>query len=125
MNHFAVGQKRGNETEFLTQLDLVDFVSFDLFDTLVQRDNLFSPKDLFYSVQIDAENLLGIHINDFATLRVRAEGIARVRAWGGGKEEISLNEIYTELGRSTELEPKNINSERLWRDLKSICLIGI
>jgi predicted HAD superfamily hydrolase len=110
MNHFAVGQKRGNETEFLTQLDLVDFVSFDLFDTLVQRDNLFSPKDLFYSVQIDAENLLGIHINDFATLRVRAEGIARVRAWGGGKEEISLNEIYTELGRSTELEPNTLQN---------------
>lgn len=110
MYRFALDQKRCNETQFLAQLDLVDFVSFDLFDTLVQRDGLFSPKDLFYSVQINAENLLGIQINDFATLRVRAEEIARVRAWGRGTEETSLNEIYTELARLTQLEPNTLQN---------------
>ena len=90
--------------QFDMLLNAVDVVSFDLFDTLVQRDGLFSPKDLFYQVEAEVERQLGLHLNDFTTVRIRAEEIARVRAWGGGKEETTLDEIYVELSRLLDLE---------------------
>jgi predicted HAD superfamily hydrolase len=108
MNHFALHQKPVHETNFIDQLDLVDFVSFDLFDTLIQRNGLFSPKDLFYLVREKADNLLGVDIDNFPTLRTRAEGIARARAWGRGKEEISLDEIYSELDRLIQLDQNTL-----------------
>jgi glycosyltransferase involved in cell wall biosynthesis/predicted HAD superfamily hydrolase len=103
----APGHRPGvqGQQEFETLLDLVDVVSFDLFDTLVQRDGLFSPKDLFYRVQEEAERQLGLRLVDFATLRVRAEETARVRASGRGQGEVTLNEIYAELSRLLNLEP--------------------
>lgn len=91
---------------FEAQLRFVDTVSFDLFDTLVQRDGLFSPKDLFYLVHEAAGRELGLWLNDYATVRVRAEGIARVRAWGSGKEEVTLDEIYAEVARLLDLDPR-------------------
>ncbi len=104
----APGHRPGvqDQQEFETLLDLVDVVSFDLFDTLVQRDGLFSPKDLFYRVQEEAERRLGLRLVDFATLRVRAEETARVRASGRGQEEVTLGEIYAELSRLLNLEPR-------------------
>jgi glycosyltransferase involved in cell wall biosynthesis/predicted HAD superfamily hydrolase len=108
----APGHRPGvqDQQEFETLLDLVDVVSFDLFDTLVQRDGLFSPKDLFYRVQEEAERRLGLRLVDFATLRVRAEETARVRASGRGQEEVTLNEIYAELARLLDLEPRTARS---------------
>jgi predicted HAD superfamily hydrolase len=83
---------------------LVDFVSLDFFDTLVERRGLFSPKDLFYSVQNEAEKQIGLFISDFTGFRIRAENTARTRAWGSFNEETTLDEIYTELGRMTGLD---------------------
>jgi glycosyltransferase involved in cell wall biosynthesis/predicted HAD superfamily hydrolase len=98
------------QQQFETLLHVVDVVSFDLFDTLVQRDGLFSPKDLFYRVREEAERRLGLCLDDFTTVRVRAEEIARVRAWGPGREEITLDEIYAELSRLLDLEPRTAQS---------------
>lgn len=106
-DHCLCGQDR---QQFNLLLDVVDAVSFDLFDTLVQRDGLFSPKDLFYRVQEEAERRLGLCLVDLAALRVRAEEIARVRAWGHGKEEVTLDEIYAELSRLLGLEPRTTGS---------------
>jgi predicted HAD superfamily hydrolase len=99
--------------QFELQLSVVDVVSFDLFDTLIQRDGLFSPKDLFYRVQEDAEKKLELHLNDFVTVRVRAEEIARVRAWGCSVEEVALDQIYTELGRMIKLETGLLQSLKM------------
>jgi predicted HAD superfamily hydrolase len=88
---------------FQTLLRSVDVVSFDLFDTLIHRDGLFSPKDLFYQVQSRAEHELGIALPQFAELRVRAEERARVYARGQGRQEVRLDEIYSELARLLRL----------------------
>lgn len=98
------------QRQFESLLHIVDVVSFDLFDTLVQRAGLFSPKDLFYRVQDKAERRLGRCIDDFTSVRVRAEEIARVRAWGNGTEETTFDEIYTELGRMLRLDAGAIQS---------------
>lgn len=89
--------------DFFMLLDAVDAVSFDMFDTLVQRDGLFCPKDLFYRVQALAETRCAIRLNDFVSVRVRAESIARVRARGRHSEETTLEEIYIELAKILRL----------------------
>jgi predicted HAD superfamily hydrolase len=116
--------QRGQQFEML--LHDAEIVSFDLFDTLIQRERLFSPKDLFYRVQEDAERRLGLQLDDFATVRVRAEEIARVRAWGRGVEEVTLNEIYSELERMTNLEPAaSQNLKELELDCERSCLTAL
>lgn len=84
----------------------VQVVSFDLFDTLVHREEIFSPKDLFYRVQDLASELLGRRADDFAMIRIQAEGTARARAWGRRSEEVTLDEIYQELGYRLRLAPE-------------------
>jgi FMN phosphatase YigB (HAD superfamily) len=41
---------------------------------------------------------VGSGLDDFVRQRVRAEETARVRAWGRGLDEVTLEEIYAELG---------------------------
>lgn len=94
----------GLQSQFEMLLDIVDVVSFDLFDTLVQREGLFFPKDLFYRVQETFEKRLGLEVDDFVSVRIRAEGIARVRARGHNRQETTLLEIYSELARILALE---------------------
>ena len=65
--------------QFESALNVVDVVSFDLFDTLVHRRDLFSPKDLFYCVPTAAANHLSVRLDDFASVRVRAEETAMAR----------------------------------------------
>lgn len=98
------------QRQFESLLQIVDVVSFDLFDTLLQRAGLFSPKDLFYRVQDKAERMLERCIDDFTSIRVRAEETARVRAWGNGLEETTIDEIYIELGRMLKLDAEAIQS---------------
>ena len=92
------------QRQFESQLLLVDIVSLDLFDTLVQRAGLFSPKDLFYLVQSEAERRFGFSVDDFTSVRIRAEEVARSRAWGEGTEETTLDGIYAEFGRMLNLD---------------------
>lgn len=101
------------QQQFELLLSIVDVVSFDLFDTLIERKGLFSPKDLFYRVQEEAEKKLELRLNDFVTMRIRAEEIARVRAWGRSVEEITLDQIYTELGRMINLQTGLLQSLKM------------
>lgn len=94
--------------QFTRLLGAVGTVSFDLFDTLVHRKNLFSPKDLFYQVQTKAEKQLRLKLENYPAIRIRAEEIARVRAWGRGMEEVTLDEIYLELGRIMKIDSEKI-----------------
>ena len=80
----------------------VDVVSFDFFDTLVDRPNLFAPTALFPLVEQQA-NERGQVLRDFARTRVRAEGIARVRARGNGVGDVTLEEIYREVAALSRL----------------------
>lgn len=95
-------------------LGAVDAVSFDMFDTLIQRNALFCPKDLFYQVQALAEIRCAIRLDDFVSVRVRAESIARVRARGRHREETTIEEIYGELTKILSL------TDRLAQDLLQI-----
>lgn len=94
------------EPEFGALLDEVDAVSLDLFDTLLERQGIFSPPDLFYRVQERAQPQLGRGPNAFAWLRVRAEEAARVMAWQRGIDEVTFDEIYTELQRRLQLDSR-------------------
>ena len=89
---------------FESLLTAIEVISFDLFDTLVHRKQLFVPKDLFYFMQEQAQRQLGLLKDDFIHERVRAEENVRVRAWGRGVKEITLQEIYAELGRILRIE---------------------
>ena len=103
-------QRSAASTQFETLLAIVDVVSFDLFDTLVHRDGLFSPSDLFYQVQELAEQQLGLRLDAFPSMRIHAEERARVQAWGRGLQETTLDEIYGALGRMLNLEIGTIQS---------------
>ncbi len=85
-------------------LNAVEFVSFDLFDTLIQRTELFSPKDLFYLVQKETEKQLQLYVPNFVFMRVSAEENVRTRSWGYGVKEITLDNIYDELRRMLNFE---------------------
>lgn len=73
-----------------------DYVSFDIFDTLIKR-NFSEPKDIFKYIEINFK------VDDFYNKRIEAERNLRLRA----KEEISLNDIYDELKKN--YDEKNIN----------------
>lgn len=100
-----LGSQAPATLSFEQLLSSVDVVSFDCFDTLIQRAELFSPKDLFYQVQAQAAAQLGSRAARFAELRVRAEERARSRAWGNGCEDITLDTIYAELAALLRLDP--------------------
>lgn len=92
------------QAQFEMLLDTVDIVSFDMFDTLIHRAGLFSPKDVFYQVQKRAEQLLGLALDGFPSARIRAEERARVRVRGRGRQEIVFDDIYAELSRMLRLD---------------------
>ena len=108
MRNPSVG-RQDVQRQFEAMLDVVDVVSFDLFDTLIERRELFCPKDVFYHVR-DVAAKRQIEIGEFVTARVHAEETARVRARGYHKEEIALEDIYAELGRRTGLTSTAVNA---------------
>lgn len=78
-------------------LDDVDVVSFDFFDTLVHRPSLYAPTSLFHLID-EAAVGEGLSIKEFPSVRIRGEAIARVRAQGHGVGDVTLPEIYREVG---------------------------
>ena len=79
---------------FIKAIKDCEYVSFDLFDTLLER-NVARPTDIFTLVGSQA-GLAGISAERFAEDRKQAEGNARSKS---EKDEISHAEIYTELSR--------------------------
>lgn len=78
------------------------YVSFDVFDTLLLRPFWF-PTDLFAFIESDVTNILKtVDSVRFAGLRQEAERLAREYAIGINQSsigEVTLDEIYQELGR--------------------------
>lgn len=80
------------------EIDIHKIISFDIFDTLIVRDVL-EPVDIFEVVSYFYSKKYGEHgIEDFKNVRVRAERLVREKR----NAEVSLDEIYAEIGSTTE-----------------------
>lgn len=81
-----------------------NLVSFDVFDTLLVR-LVSNPKDVFRIVETLARKM-NIHAQGFSEKRVVAEQEARDRA----KSEVTLDDIYSILGKSLPVDNETIES---------------
>lgn len=68
----------------------IEIVSFDIFDTLIQRP-LLEPTDLFRFLELSCQELLPSENYSFAKFRKNAEAYARRNCHA---EEVSLQDIY-------------------------------
>jgi len=86
--------------------------SFDVFDTLITRTTL-TPRGIFALMQeklLYGEEYAGIsrHVREnFYSLRIQAEELARFQNVGRGYEEVTLQEIYEALALAGELSPED------------------
>lgn len=74
----------------------IDFVSFDIFDTLLRRTCKL-PKLVFKKVARNAINekvLIGFKVDDYVKLRIKAEVLARHKSI---HEDITFNDIFNEM----------------------------
>jgi HAD superfamily hydrolase (TIGR01549 family) len=85
-------------------IDRYNYVSFDLFDTLIKRD-CYKPTELFAFVEQKINQEFGFQ-SQFAQKREQAEVSARGKS---NNEEITLEEIYDELS----LEISNTKKEKI------------
>ncbi|PIO96374.1 HAD family hydrolase [Pleomorphomonas carboxyditropha] len=93
----------------MSDIDSVDLVTFDIFDTLLHR-KVLAPVDVFELVRLKAfEESLSLLVHDqlskFVYDRIEAERKSRQRRRElyGGEGEVTLDEIYQEYGRLTSL----------------------
>ena len=78
-------------------------VSFDIFDTLLQRP-FFKPTDLFLAMELEYKGYLPSPDYNFANFRVKAEVEARKRS---REEDVTLEEIYVVLQDTFSLPKRN------------------
>lgn len=83
-------------------------VSFDIFDTLVQRPVL-EPTDVFFLLSDEFNRDTSSYV-DFAELRISAERMCRERQWLScpSAEEITLDQIYDELISTTSISTQKL-----------------
>ena len=82
--------------DFQGQLHTIKAVSFDVFDTTLQR--VVYPKEVFALAEVEAIKQLGRELEGFAEKRILAEINARKKKQRSfNHSEISLEEIYDEL----------------------------
>lgn len=82
----------------IEKLSCYKYISFDIFDTLVDR-YVANPYDIFRYVEVKAKQE-GIAYSDFATKRIEAEQCA-IKA-NRTSDEISLDDIYEYLPNATD-----------------------
>lgn len=75
-----------------------DVISFDVFETLLERTGVFRPIDLFLEIGAKAEPLFGVSPETFAQLRIRAEREARALLAGQHGRDVHIKQIYARLG---------------------------
>lgn len=83
--------------------DKIKVVSFDIFDTLVMRPT-DRPRTVFELIEREILAKTNGKLCLFANARVKAEKQAREIASVEGRDEISLNEIYSILAKEYQLE---------------------
>ena len=81
---------------FQDLLPQIQAVSFDVFDTTLQR--VVYPKEVFALVEVEAARELGQQFRGYANKRIHAEISARkIKKKEYGHCEVSLEEIYEEI----------------------------
>lgn len=80
-----------------------EVISFDLFDTLVERP-FIEPPDSFLALEREVQALPGLRRLPFAKLRRQAE--ADVRRPTQGAFEITIDDIYDRLGELAGVDPE-------------------
>lgn len=74
-----------------------DFISFDIFDTLVQRP-FYRPEDLFLLLDAEFEKYMHSSVS-FSIVRQEGEAQLRQKYAGTDKEDVTIDEIYENIGR--------------------------
>lgn len=92
-----------------------DYVSFDVFDTLVKR-NVFSPKDIYRMVSRDFFNDFAEQL-EFVEARENAE--KQARKLHKNNEEISLREIYDCIEQKFQNLKERLINEEIECELKN------
>jgi len=84
--------------EIIGKIKAYEYISFDIFDTLIRRC-LENPRDLFEIVAIKYNEKQGVNINPsmFKTARIDAYIRAKEEAGRSGRKEITLDDIYIQL----------------------------
>lgn len=85
------------------QTDSYDYVSFDIFDTLIKRD-VPSPQAVFTLTRRKFEKESGIKIKEFKHKRIEAEKAARDKA---STPEVTIRDIYNNLQMDISAENKS------------------
>lgn len=86
-------QKYYNIEKIKKYIDKYEYVSFDVFDTLIKR-NVSVPKDLFRLVELEYNKNNNVKINNFFYERINAETKAKKNCYNG---ECNIDEIYNEM----------------------------
>lgn len=76
-----------------------DVISFDVFETLLHRQGVFRPIDLFLVIGAKARELTGLGPEDFSHLRMRAERDARCAMAHRSGQEVRIEEIYSSFNK--------------------------
>ena len=99
--------------KILNRLCKYDYVSFDIFDTIVKRD-VTSPFEVFSLVEKTYNKTHAVPISGYKESRCAAEKEAREKS---GYFEITLDEIYERLPYENDLrdELKNIEIDTEYR----------
>lgn len=108
----SVWSKRIEDVKLRIASTQTEIVSFDIFDTLLLRP-LWDPADLFLLMQPDFERICGDHkTTSFKRLRQVAEVQARERLGIStyGYEDVSLTEIYCQMGRILDIPNEILNT---------------
>lgn len=77
--------------EILLKIKNYDYISFDIFDTLLKR-NVEKPSDIFKYVERFCIKRYGVAYENFSEKRINAEKKAREN-----REEVTINDIYKQL----------------------------
>lgn len=99
---------REHTSELSMQILRYDVISFDIFDTLVNRP-FMQPADLFDFMARQAESIINRQEIDFRLERKIAERAAFENAVANGRGEIKISEIYELLRRKLKLTKKKSN----------------
>ncbi len=76
-------------------IDDCKIVSFDIFDTLITR-KVFSPREIFNLVEEKYNKNAQVKIRDFKQFRILSENKALDNAKDAGRQDCTLDEIYSE-----------------------------
>lgn len=96
INYFNSGRdviSNDHIKELSAQIVKHDVISFDIFDTLLNRP-FWSPADLYDYIASQVKDITGINSIDFRSERVLAERLAFQRAVERNEGEVTIKEIY-------------------------------